>query len=76
MIKFVTAKKDTQNDMLPDHVFAKSICFVMLKNSPALTVNYVFSITGTVSGTQVTAIMYSNCTAALVVQPATLENTE
>ena len=48
----------------------------MLKISPALTVDGVFSITGTVSGTQVTAIMYSICTAVLVVQPATLENTE
>ena len=48
----------------------------MLKISPALTVDGVFSITGTVSGTQVTAIMYSICTAVLVVQPATLESTE
>lgn len=65
-----------KKDMLPDHVLAKSICFIMLKNSPALTFNDVLSITGTVSGTQVTAIMYSICTAVLVVQPATLENTE
>ena len=66
--RFVIAKKDIQKrDMLPDHVLSKSICFVMLKNSLVLTVNDVFSITGTVSGTQVTAIMYSICTAVLVV---------